>query len=187
MARCAVPVRVVADGIILRKRFDCRKNCAATPARTSQRDVPTISKATHHFAVSWVEEKIFETIVSAMQHSPGFLKVVNEARPRVKEVTIEEARARLAANPKAILVDVREDDEWKNGHAVEAVHLGKGILERDIETAIPDTNAEVIMYCGGGYRSVLTADVAKKMGYKNVSSLIGGYKGMVAANWTMTK
>ena len=122
-----------------------------------------------------------------MQHAPGFLKLVNEARPRVKEITIDEARARLAANPKAIFVDVREDDEWKKAHAAEAIHLGKGILERDLEETIPDTNAEIIMYCGGGYRSVLTADVAKKMGYKNVASLIGGYKGLVAANWPMKK
>lgn len=122
-----------------------------------------------------------------MQHAPGFLKLVNEARPHVKEISIEEARARLAQNPKAIFVDVREDDEWKKGHAVEAIHLGKGILERDLEETIPDTNAEIIMYCGGGYRSVLTADVAKRMGYKNVSSLMGGYKGLVAANWAMKK
>ena len=120
-----------------------------------------------------------------MQHAPGFLKLVNEARPLVHEITIEEVRARLAQNPKAVLVDVREDDEWKKGHAAEAIHLGKGILERDLEETIPDTNAEIIMYCGGGYRSVLTADVAQKMGYKNVSSLIGGYKGLVAANWPM--
>jgi rhodanese-related sulfurtransferase len=123
----------------------------------------------------------------AMQHAPGFLKVVNEARPRIKEITIDEARARLAANPKAILIDVREDDEWKAGHAQEAVHLGKGVLERDIEALLPDTNAEIIMYCGGGYRSILTADVAKKMGYKNVASLIGGYKGLVAAGWGMKR
>lgn len=122
-----------------------------------------------------------------MQHAPGFLKVVNEARPRVKEVTLEQVRARLAANPAAILVDVREDEEWKAGHATEAIHLGKGVLERDIEATIPDTNTEIIMYCGGGYRSILTADVAHKMGYKNVASLIGGYKGLVAANWTMKK
>ena len=120
-----------------------------------------------------------------MQHAPGFLKLVNEARPRVKEITIDEARARLAANPNAILIDVREDDEWKKAHAAEAIHLSKGILERDLEETVPDTNAEIIMYCGGGYRSVLTADVAKKMGYKNVASLIGGYKGLVAANWPM--
>lgn len=123
----------------------------------------------------------------AMQHSPGFLKVVQEAQPRVKEITIEEARARLAANPKAVLMDVREDDEWKAGHAVEAIHLGKGVLERDIEKTIPDPETEVIMYCGGGYRSVLTADMAQKMGYKNVYSLMGGYKGMVAANWPMKR
>ncbi len=122
-----------------------------------------------------------------MQHAPGFLKLVNEARPHVKEISIEEAHARLAQNPKAILMDVREDDEWKKGHAVEAIHLGKGILERDLEETIPDTNAEIIMYCGGGYRSVLTADVAKRMGYKNVASLIGGYKGLVAGNWPMKK
>ncbi len=122
-----------------------------------------------------------------MLHAPGFLKLVNEARPHVKEISIEEARARLAQNPKAIFVDVREDNEWKKGHAAEAIHLGKGILERDLEETIPDTNAEIIMYCGGGYRSVLTADVAKKMGYKNVASLIGGYKGLVAANWPMGK
>ncbi len=120
-----------------------------------------------------------------MQHAPGFLKLVNEARPLVNEITIEAARARLAQNPKAIFVDVREDDEWKKGHAAEAIHLGKGVLERDLEETIPDTNAEIIMYCGGGYRSVLTADVAQKMGYKNVASLIGGYKGLVAANWPM--
>ena len=118
-----------------------------------------------------------------MQHSPGFLKLVNEARPRVTEVTIEEARARLARNPKALLVDVREDSEWQAGHASEAVHLGKGVLERDLETMIPDPATEIIMYCGGGYRSILTADAAQRMGYRNVVSLQGGYKGLVAANW----
>lgn len=122
-----------------------------------------------------------------MDHSPGFLKVVNEARPRVKEITIDEARQRLAANPKAILLDVREDDEWRNGHAAEATHLGKGVLERDIEKLIPDPNAEVIMYCGGGYRSVLTCDVAQRMGYRNVASLVGGYKALMAAGWPMKK
>lgn len=121
-----------------------------------------------------------------MEHSPGFLKVVNEARPRVKEVTVEETRQRLATNPKAVLMDVREDVEWQNGHPAQAVHLGKGILERDIEKLFPDPHTEIIMYCGGGYRSVLTCDVAQRMGYRNVSSLIGGYKGLVAANWPMT-
>lgn len=120
-----------------------------------------------------------------MDHSPGFLKLVNEARPYVKEITIDQARERLAKNPQVILIDVREDLEWQKGHAAEAVHLGKGILERDLEQAIPDPNREIIMYCGGGYRSVLTAAVAQKMGYKNVFSLKGGYKGLVQANWPM--
>jgi rhodanese-related sulfurtransferase len=122
-----------------------------------------------------------------MDHSPGFLKIVNEAKSRVKEVTVEQARERLKANPQAILVDVREDLEWENGHAGEAIHLGKGILERDIEKTIADPNAELIMYCGGGFRSALTADVAQKMGYTNVSSLAGGYKALLTANWPMKK
>src|SRR5260370_40758038 len=106
-----------------------------------------------------------------MDHAPGFLKMVNEARPRVKEITIDQARERLAKNPKAVLVDVREDLEWQKGHATQAIHLGKGILERDLETAVPDPNTELIMYCGGGYRSVPTADTPQKMGYPNVFSL----------------
>ena len=112
---------------------------------------------------------------------------MNEARPRVREVTLEQARARLAANPRAVLLDVREDAEWQGGHATQALHLGKGVLERDIEKLLPDPDAEVIMYCGGGYRSVLTCDVAQRMGYKNVSSLLGGYKALAAAQWPMLK
>src|SRR6266487_149473 len=122
-----------------------------------------------------------------MVHSPGFLKLVNEARLRVKEITIDEARARLAHNPKAVLLDVREDSEWEKAHADGAVHLGKGILERDLEETFPDPHTEIIMYCGGGYRSVLTADAAQKMGYSKVYSLIGGYKELVAAGWPMAK
>jgi rhodanese-related sulfurtransferase len=118
-----------------------------------------------------------------MDHSPGFLALVNDAKKRVTEISIAEARARLSVNPKVILLDVREDHEWTAGHAVEATHLGKGILERDLEKLYPDKNAEIIMYCGGGFRSALTCDAALKLGYKNVSSLIGGYKGMAAANW----
>ena len=122
-----------------------------------------------------------------MDHSPGFLKVVNEARPNVKEITIDQARARLRENRNALLIDVREDSEWQAGRAAEAQHLGRGILERDIERLYPDKNREMIFYCGGGYRSILAAEVAQRMGYQNVSSLIGGYKGLVAAQWPMTK
>jgi rhodanese-related sulfurtransferase len=120
-----------------------------------------------------------------MEHSPGFLKLVNETRPLVKELTVDEMRARLGKAPEPILMDVREDLEWQKGHACEAVHLGKGVLERDLERLVPNPNQELIMYCGGGYRSVLTAAVAQRMGYKNVYSLIGGYKAMLAAQWPM--
>ena len=122
-----------------------------------------------------------------MQHSPGFLKLVDDAKTRVREVTIDDLRARLAANPQLILLDVREDGEWMAGHAVQAQHLGKGILERDLETRVTDPNAEMVMYCGGGFRSALSCDAAQKMGFTNVTSLIGGYKGLVAAGWPMTK
>lgn len=122
-----------------------------------------------------------------MDHSPGFLKVVNEARPDVKEITIDQARTRLKENRDALLVDVREDSEWQAGHAAEAQHLGRGVLERDIERMFPDKNREIIFYCGGGYRSILAAEVAQRMGYQNVFSLISGYKGLVAAQWPMQK
>ena len=120
-----------------------------------------------------------------MDHSPGFLKIVGDAKKHVNEISVAEARAKLAANPKAVLLDVREDHEWSAGHAAEAVHLGKGILERDLEKLYPDPATEIIMYCGGGFRSALTCDAAQRMGYKKVHSLIGGYKGMAAANWPM--
>jgi len=122
-----------------------------------------------------------------VEHSPGFLRLVNEARLRVKEITVDEARERLARNPTVVLMDVREDNEWQTGHAVQAIHLGKGVLERDLEKTVPDIGTEVIMYCGGGYRSALTADAAQRMGYRNVPSLIGGYKGLLAARWPMAK
>jgi rhodanese-related sulfurtransferase len=122
-----------------------------------------------------------------MEHSPGFLKLVNEARAYVKEITIEQAQERLAKNPQAVLLDVREDHEWSQGHAAQATHLGKGILERDLERTIPDLDREIIMYCGGGYRSVLTAAAAQKMGYRSIYSLIGGYKAIVASGWEIQR
>ena len=120
-----------------------------------------------------------------MQHSEGFLAIVKAARTGVSEIDLNHAAERLANNPDAILMDVREDCEWTNSHATGAIHLGKGILERDIESAVPEKDTEVIMYCGGGYRSVLTAEVAQRMGYTNVHSLIGGYKALVASNWQL--
>jgi len=120
-----------------------------------------------------------------MIHSPGFLKLVNDTRPQVREVEVDEARTRLARNPTALLLDVREDKEWEAGHAKTAVHLGKGILERDLEQTVPNPDTEIYMYCGGGYRSVLTCEVAQRMGYRRVFSIVGGYKAMVADGWPM--
>ena len=120
-----------------------------------------------------------------MDHSPGFLKLVNDAKTRVREITLDQARERLKQNPKAVLLDVREDHEWQKGHAIEAIHLGKGILERDLERMFPEPDTEIIMYCGGGFRSALTCDAAQRMGYRKVHSLAGGYKAMVKAGWPM--
>jgi rhodanese-related sulfurtransferase len=122
-----------------------------------------------------------------MDHSPGFLKLVADAKARVREISTDQARAWLKQNQKIVLLDVREDSEWNAGHVAEAIHLGKGILERDLEKMIPDVNTEIIMYCGGGYRSALTCDAAQKMGYRSVHSLIGGFKAMKAAGWPVTE
>ena len=120
-----------------------------------------------------------------MEHSPGFLSLVNDAKRQINEVTVAEARARLAANPKAVLLDVREDGEWQQNHAANATHLGKGVLERDLERLYPDPHTEIIMYCGGGFRSALAAEAAQKLGYRNVASLIGGYRALAQAGWPM--
>lgn len=118
-----------------------------------------------------------------MEHSPGFLKLTNDAKKHISEISVAEARARLAQNPRAVLLDVREDHEWQAGHAAEAIHLGKGILERDLEKLYPNPQTEILMYCGGGFRSALSCDAAQKMGYRNVHSVMGGYKAMVQAGW----
>ena len=111
-----------------------------------------------------------------MQHSQGFLDAVHEAGPRVREVSVDQTCERLAASSPATLIDVREDSEWANGHAAGAQHIGRGVLERDIELTIPDKSAELILYCGGGYRSILAADALQKMGYTNVASMAGGWR-----------
>ena len=111
-----------------------------------------------------------------MKHSEGFLKLVNDAKRRIREVTVPETQQRITQNPAAKLIDVREDSEWQAGHAAGAVHLGKGIIERDIEEKVPDKTTEIILYCGGGYRSALVADVLQRMGYANVFSMAGGWR-----------
>ena len=111
-----------------------------------------------------------------MKHSEGFLNIVNDAKSRVREVTVAQAQERIAENPNAKLIDVREDNEWDAGHAAGATHLGKGIIERDIERTVPDKDTELILYCGGGYRSALATDVLQRMGYTNAFSMAGGWK-----------
>lgn len=112
----------------------------------------------------------------AQQHAPGFLKIVNDAKTRIKEVTVDQVKAKLDKGEKFHLVDVREESEWAKDHLPKAEHLSKGIIERDIEQRIPDPNAEIILYCGGGFRSALAADNLQKMGYTNVYSMDGGIR-----------
>ena len=111
-----------------------------------------------------------------MDHSQEFLNLVNDAKGRIREVTVADTQARMAANPGTKLIDVREDNEWDASHAAGSIHLGKGIIERDIEATVPDKSSELILYCGGGYRSALAADVLQQMGYTNVFSMAGGWK-----------
>src|SRR5436309_13249805 len=111
-----------------------------------------------------------------MKHSEGFLRLVNDAKTRIKETTVAETLERTTANPEAKLVDVREDHEWEAAHAAGAIHLGKGIIERDIEATIPDKTTEIILYCGGGFRSALAADALQQLGYTHVFSMAGGWK-----------
>src|SRR5581483_3097878 len=116
-----------------------------------------------------------------MDHSPGFLKLVDDAKTRVRETTVDEVRARQREGRRFHLVDVREDREWEAGRAAGAIHLGKGVIERDVEKALPDRAAEIVLYCGGGFRSALAGDALQKMGYSNVWSMAGGWKAWLAA------
>jgi rhodanese-related sulfurtransferase len=117
----------------------------------------------------------------AAQHSPGFLAIVNDAKTRIKECTVSDVQARLAAGEKFVLIDVREESEWGAGHAAGAVHLSKGVIERDAEKAIPDKATPLVLYCGGGFRSALATDNLQKMGYTNVISMDGGWRAWTGA------
>lgn len=117
----------------------------------------------------------------AKSHNEGFLAIVNDAKSRIRQIDIDEYRRMRDAGEKHVLVDVREDNEWNQGHAQGAVHLGKGVIERDVETQIPDRDATLVLYCGGGFRSALAADNLQKMGYKNAISLDGGWKAWTGA------
>lgn len=117
-----------------------------------------------------------------MDHSPGFLAIVNDAKSRIRELTIDDVLRKLAAKEDFELIDVREESEWAAGRIRGARYLGRGVLERDIEKEIPDKSREIVLYCGGGFRSALAADNLQKMGYRNVFSMDGGFRGWKAAN-----
>ena len=116
-----------------------------------------------------------------VKHSEKFLALVNDAKKRVKETNVADVKRRMDAGEKFVLVDVREENEWAQGHLPGAIHLGKGIIERDVEQRVPDTGAKMILYCGGGFRSALAAENLQKMGYSNVESMDGGWKGWLGA------
>jgi rhodanese-related sulfurtransferase len=123
----------------------------------------------------------------AQQHPPRFLKIVDDAKTRVREANVEEVKKKMDLGEKFILVDVREESEFAKDHLPGAIRLGKGIIERDIEARVPDLNAEIVLYCGGGFRSALAADNLQKMGYKNVISMDGGIRGWREKNYPLTK
>ena len=123
----------------------------------------------------------------AHQHSPRFLKIVEDSRQRIREISIDQVKQKLDSGEKFLLVDVREDNEWAKDHLPGAVHMGRGIIERDIEERMPDFNAPMIFYCGGGFRSAMVADNLQKMGYTNVLSMDGGVRGWREKGYPFTK
>lgn len=122
-----------------------------------------------------------------MVHAPQFLKLVNESKKKIKETNVPDVKRRIDAGEKFVLVDIREDHEWANGHIPGAIHLGKGIIERDIEKQAPDPNTRLILYCGGGFRSALAAENLQKMGYRHVESMDGGWRGWLEAGLPTVK
>jgi rhodanese-related sulfurtransferase len=124
--------------------------------------------------------------VAATRHSAGFERLCDQARTRVSEVSVADA-AREAADPAVLLIDVREESEWAAGRARGAIHIGKGVIERDIEERVPDKGARLLLYCGGGYRSVLAADGLQRMGYRNVASVAGGWRAWNEAGLPVTR
>jgi rhodanese-related sulfurtransferase len=123
----------------------------------------------------------------APQHPPRFLKIVDDSKKRVRETTVDEIKSRLDRGDKFVLVDVREESEWQKDHLPGAIHMSKGVIERDVEHKVPDLNTEMVLYCGGGFRSALAADNLQKRGYTNVISMDGGVRGWREKNYPMTK
>lgn len=123
----------------------------------------------------------------APQHPPRFLKIVDDAKHRVRETTVDEIKSRLDRGDNFVLVDVREESEWQKDHLPGAIHMSKGVIERDVEQKVPDLNTEMVLYCGGGFRSALAADNLQKMGYTNVISMDGGMRGWREKGYPLTK
>jgi rhodanese-related sulfurtransferase len=123
----------------------------------------------------------------APHHPPRFLKIVDDARARVRETDVDTIKSRLDRGDKFLLIDVREESEWAKDHLPGAIHMGKGVIERDIEAKVPDLNAEMVLYCGGGFRSALAADNLQKMGYTNVISMDGGIRGWREKGYPLTR
>lgn len=122
-----------------------------------------------------------------MDHSAGFLKIVQDSKTRIKETTVKDVKLKMDAGEKFLLLDCREESEWARGHLPGAVHLSKGIIERDIEKTVPDTRAQIVIYCGGGFRSALAADTLQKMGYTGVISMDGGWRHWVESGFPTVK
>jgi rhodanese-related sulfurtransferase len=123
----------------------------------------------------------------AVAHNPGFQKLVDDAKSRIKEIDVDAYKKMVAAKERHVLVDTREDSEWDAGHVSGAVHLGKGVIERDIETKVPDKSTKIVLYCGGGFRSALAADNLQKMGYTNAISLDGGWRALKESGLPLEK
>jgi len=123
----------------------------------------------------------------AHQHSPRFLRIVEDAKKRVHETSVDEVKAKIDRSERFLLVDVREESEYAKDHLPGAIHLGKGIIERDVEERVPDLSAPLVLYCGGGFRSALAADNLQKMGYSNVLSMDGGIRGWREKGFPLTK
>jgi len=138
-------------------------------------------------AVSHPPANLHEGALMAHQHPPRFLKIVDDAKTRVRETNVDEVKARMDRGDKVLLVDVREESEFAKDHLPGAIHLGKGVIERDIEERVPDLNREMILYCGGGYRSALAADNLQKMGYTNVISMDGGIREWREKGYPLTR
>jgi len=130
---------------------------------------------------------VSEQLGGFMQHAPRFLKIVDDAKSRIKEIGIDDVNEKLDSGENFVLVDVREESEFAKDHLPGALHLGKGIIERDVETRVPDLNTPIVLYCGGGFRSALAADNLQKMGYTNVFSMAGGVRGWREKNYPMTR